>query len=86
MLYIKVTHSSNTQALSITGFEHCNRESIIVANELARGAEFSTTYDWFQEHLNDIVSLLIENITVIQLNKTLLLLKKTWALVLFINI
>ena len=50
---------------SITRFEHCNREANKVAHEIARLANFSATRDWFEEPMVDIVSLLIDDVTVI---------------------
>ncbi|KAF7079500.1 hypothetical protein CFC21_083722, partial [Triticum aestivum] len=46
-------------------FEHCNRESNKVAHEIARLAKFSLTSDWFEEPMNDIVSFIIDDVTVI---------------------
>ena len=43
---------------TITRLEHCNREINKVAHELARLAKFSTTRDWFEELMVDIVSLM----------------------------
>uniref|UniRef100_A0A453BDG5 RNase H type-1 domain-containing protein n=1 Tax=Aegilops tauschii subsp. strangulata TaxID=200361 RepID=A0A453BDG5_AEGTS len=50
---------------TITRFEHCNREANKVAHEIARLANFSTTRDWFEELMVGIVSLLIDDVTVI---------------------
>ena len=55
------------------GFEHCNRETNMVAHELARVARFSTTYDWPEEPLNYIVTLLLDDVTAISIYKTLFL-------------
>lgn len=49
----------------ISRFEHCNRQVNKVDEELARMARFSLTYDWFQEPLNEIVSILINDVMVI---------------------
>ena len=46
-------------------FEHCNREANKVAHELARLANFSVTRDWFEEPISDIVSFLIDDVTII---------------------
>ena len=50
---------------TITRFEHCNREANKVAHEIARLANFFVTRDWFEEPMVDIVSLLIDDVTVI---------------------
>ena len=55
-------------------FEHCNRKVDKVTHKLARLARLFTTYDWFEEPLNDIVTLLIDDV----MNKVFLLLKKTF--------
>ena len=49
----------------LTSFEHCNRKANRVAHELARLARVSLTNEWFEEPMNDIVSLLIDDVTVI---------------------
>ncbi|KAI5016612.1 hypothetical protein ZWY2020_006463 [Hordeum vulgare] len=46
-------------------FEHCNRESNNVNHELARLAKVSVTRDWFEEPMADIVSFLINDVTII---------------------
>ena len=46
-------------------FEHCNREANKVAQKLARLAKFSVTRDCFEEPMNNIVTFLINNATVI---------------------
>ncbi|KAF7049059.1 hypothetical protein CFC21_057673 [Triticum aestivum] len=48
-----------------TNFEHCNKEANKVAHELARLAKFSVTRDCFEEPMNNIVTFLINNATVI---------------------
>ncbi|XBI52618.1 hypothetical protein VPH35_034967 [Triticum aestivum] len=50
---------------TVTTFEHCNREANKVAHEIARLAKFSTTRDWFEEPIDDIVSFLTDDATVI---------------------
>jgi hypothetical protein len=46
-------------------FEHFNREANKVDHELAWLAKFSVTRDWFEDHMNDIVPLLIDDVTII---------------------
>uniref|UniRef100_A0A453I2K8 RNase H type-1 domain-containing protein n=1 Tax=Aegilops tauschii subsp. strangulata TaxID=200361 RepID=A0A453I2K8_AEGTS len=46
-------------------FEHCNREANKVAYEVARLAKFSITRDWFEDPVNEIVPLLIDDGTII---------------------
>ena len=50
----------------ITKFEHCNTEANKVAHELAKLAKFSSTFDWFEESLSEIVSLFINDVIVIE--------------------
>ncbi|XBI59880.1 hypothetical protein VPH35_040876 [Triticum aestivum] len=49
----------------MTRFEHCNREANKIAHELARLARFFSTSDWFEEPLNEIVMILINDVLVI---------------------
>ncbi|KAM3191940.1 hypothetical protein ACQJBY_069278 [Aegilops geniculata] len=49
----------------LTRFEHCNREANKVAHELARLAKISVTNDYFEEPMDEIVPLLMDDITVI---------------------
>ena len=49
----------------MTKFEHCNREANKVAHELARLARFSSTSDWFEEPLNEIVMFLTNDVLLI---------------------
>ncbi|KAF7005317.1 hypothetical protein CFC21_020442 [Triticum aestivum] len=49
----------------IPRFEHCNREANKVAHELARLARFSSTSDWFEEPLNEIVMILTNDLLLI---------------------
>ncbi|XBH95674.1 hypothetical protein VPH35_086196 [Triticum aestivum] len=49
----------------MTRFEHCNREANRVAHELARLARFSSTLDWFEEPINEIVLSLTNDLLVI---------------------
>ncbi|XBJ13296.1 hypothetical protein VPH35_017677 [Triticum aestivum] len=49
----------------MTRFEHCNREANRVAHELARLARFSSTLDWFEEPINEIVLILTNDVLVI---------------------
>ncbi|XBI43501.1 hypothetical protein VPH35_108267 [Triticum aestivum] len=49
----------------MTRFEHCNREANRVAHELARLARFSSTSDWFEEPINEIVLILTNDVLVI---------------------
>ena len=46
-------------------FEHCNREANKVAHELARLARFSSTIDWFEEPMFEIVPFLTNDVSVI---------------------
>lgn len=46
-------------------FEHCNREANKVVHEIARLAKFSVTRDWFEEPMNDIISFLTDDVTII---------------------
>ena len=46
----------------ITKFEHCNREANRVAHELAKLARFSSSLNWFEEPLSEIVPLLINDV------------------------
>ena len=48
-----------------TCFEHCNREANKVAHELARLAKCSTTRDWIEEPMETLVTLLIDDVTII---------------------
>ena len=48
-----------------TSFEHCNREANKVAHELARLAKCSMTRDWIEEPTDNIVCLLIDDVTFI---------------------
>ena len=47
----------------LTSFEHCFREANKVAHELAKLARFSSTSDWFEDPLPDIVQILINDVT-----------------------
>jgi hypothetical protein len=49
----------------ITRFEHCDRVANKVAHELARLARFSSTSVWFEEHLNEIVMILTNDVLII---------------------
>ncbi|XBI44411.1 hypothetical protein VPH35_109046 [Triticum aestivum] len=49
----------------LTRFEHCNRTANKVAHELARLAKVSVTRDWFEEPMENIVPLLIDDVTII---------------------
>uniref|UniRef100_A0A453BAC5 RNase H type-1 domain-containing protein n=1 Tax=Aegilops tauschii subsp. strangulata TaxID=200361 RepID=A0A453BAC5_AEGTS len=49
----------------LTRFEHCNRVVNKVAHELARLAKVSVTRDWFEEPMENIVTLLIDDVTII---------------------
>ncbi|XBI25587.1 hypothetical protein VPH35_050487 [Triticum aestivum] len=59
------SHFINYSHKDLTKFEHCNREANKVAHELARLANFSVTRDWFEEPISDIVSFLIDDVTII---------------------
>ena len=48
-----------------TSFEHCNRKANKVADELARLAKCSMTRDWIEEPMEDLVTLLIDDVTII---------------------
>ena len=48
-----------------TRFEHCNREANKVAHELVRLARFSSTSNWFEEPINEIVLILTNDVLVI---------------------
>ena len=48
-----------------TSFEHCNREASKVAHELARLAKCSMTRDWIEEPMENLVTLLIDDVTII---------------------
>ena len=48
-------------------FEHCNRKANKVAHKLARLAKFSVTRDCFEKPMNDIVTFLINDVTVISI-------------------
>ena len=48
-----------------TSFEHCNREANKVAHGLARLAKGSMTTDWIEEPMEDLVSLFIDDVTII---------------------
>ena len=48
-----------------TSFENCNREANNVAHKLARIAKISVTRDWFEEPMFEIVSFLIDDVTII---------------------
>ncbi|XBH88029.1 hypothetical protein VPH35_075380 [Triticum aestivum] len=50
---------------SLTRFEHCNREANRVAHELARLAKISVTNEYFEEPMDEIVPLLMDDVTVI---------------------
>lgn len=50
---------------SLASFEHCNSETSKVAHKLARLTKISATRDWFEEPLDEIVSLLIDDVNVI---------------------
>ncbi|KAM3347477.1 hypothetical protein ACQJBY_021434 [Aegilops geniculata] len=49
----------------ITRSEHCDREANKVIHKLASLARFSLASDWFEEPLNEIVIILINNVLVI---------------------
>ena len=49
----------------LTRFEHCNRVANKIAHELARLAKVSVTRDWFEEPMENIVPLLIDDVTII---------------------
>ena len=49
----------------LTRFEHCNRVANKVAHELARLAKVSVTRDWFEEPMENIAPLLIDDVTII---------------------
>ncbi|KAF6983397.1 hypothetical protein CFC21_001594 [Triticum aestivum] len=49
----------------MTRFEHCNREANRIAHELARLPRFSSTLDWFEEPINEIVLILTNDVLVI---------------------
>ena len=48
-----------------TSFEHCNRKANKVAHELARLAKQFVTRDWIEEPMGNIVSLLVDDVTII---------------------
>ncbi|KAM3229945.1 hypothetical protein ACQJBY_060638 [Aegilops geniculata] len=48
-----------------TSFEHCNREANKVAHELARLAKCSMARDWIEEPMQNLVTLLIDDVTLI---------------------
>ncbi|XBJ18075.1 hypothetical protein VPH35_009334 [Triticum aestivum] len=50
---------------SVTRFEHCNTKTNKVAHELARLAKFSKTRDWCEEPIDNILSFLIDDVTLI---------------------
>ena len=50
-----------------TSFEHCNREANKVAHELARLEKSSMTRDWIEEPMEDLVTLLIDDVTIISI-------------------
>ncbi|KAI4988860.1 hypothetical protein ZWY2020_036177 [Hordeum vulgare] len=50
---------------SFTSFEHCNREANKVAHELARLAKSFDMSEWIEEPLENIVHLLIDDVTLI---------------------
>ena len=49
----------------LTSFEHCNREANKVDHELARLAKCFMIRDWIQEPMENIVSFLIDDVTII---------------------
>ena len=49
----------------LSRFEHCNREANNVAHVLANLAKFSFISDWFEEPHNDIVPILINDVSII---------------------
>ena len=49
----------------LSSFEHCNREANMVAHELARLAKFSNSRDLFEEFMDEILPLIIVDVTVI---------------------
>ncbi|KAF6993911.1 hypothetical protein CFC21_010728 [Triticum aestivum] len=55
----------STCDFTISRFEHYNREANKVAHELARMTKFSLIFYWFEGPLNEIVSILINNVMVI---------------------
>ena len=59
-----VTISRFACDFTIFRFEHCYREANKVAYELAR-LVVSPTCDWFEEHVDDIVPILIKDVTII---------------------
>ncbi|KAF6982714.1 hypothetical protein CFC21_001062 [Triticum aestivum] len=50
---------------TISRFEHYNREANKVAHKLARMTKFSLIFYWLEGPLNEIVSILINNVMVI---------------------
>ncbi|XBJ03647.1 hypothetical protein VPH35_022750 [Triticum aestivum] len=50
---------------SQTSFEHCNREANKVAHELARLAKGFMSNDWIEEPMENLVTLLIDDVTII---------------------
>jgi hypothetical protein len=46
----------------ITRFEHCNRQANKIAHGLATLARFSLASNWFEEPLNEIVPILINDV------------------------
>ena len=49
----------------LTRFEHCNRIANKDAHEHDRLAKVSVTRDWFEEPMENIVPLLIDDVTII---------------------
>ena len=49
----------------ISRFEHCSREANKVAHELGRLARFTLSVEWFEDRMDDIVSLLTNHVTII---------------------
>ena len=46
-------------------YDYCNKERNKVAHELARLAKFSKTRDWCEEPIDNILSFLIDDVTLI---------------------
>uniref|UniRef100_A0A453ESG0 RNase H type-1 domain-containing protein n=1 Tax=Aegilops tauschii subsp. strangulata TaxID=200361 RepID=A0A453ESG0_AEGTS len=49
----------------LTRVEHCNRVANKVSHELARLAKVSVIRDWFEEPTENIVPLLVDDVTII---------------------
>ncbi|KAF7033153.1 hypothetical protein CFC21_044274 [Triticum aestivum] len=52
---------------TISRFERWSREANRVAHELTRLARISSNFDWFEEPLNEIVTLLIDDVSIISI-------------------